>query len=46
MSENEQFVFATSYKKEGLFYHLDKDGDLAESGMCGIIDRMKTMAIF
>ncbi len=41
MSEkNEQFVITTSYKKKkGLLYHLDKDGDLAESGMCGIIDR-------
>ena len=37
-----EHIHSTNYKrKKGLLYFLDKDGDLAEGGMCGIIGRDK-----
>ena len=40
--KTEEFIFTTNYKKKkGLLYILDKDGDLAEAVMCGMIGRDK-----
>ncbi|ODS32079.1 MAG: hypothetical protein SCARUB_02786 [Candidatus Scalindua rubra] len=38
----EEHIVSTNYKKKkGLLYILDKDGDLAEARMCGMIGRDK-----
>ena len=38
----EQHIYTTNYqKKESKLYFLDKDGDLSETVMCGLIGREK-----
>ena len=42
MKKVKEHIHSTNYKrKRGLLYFLDKDGDLAEGVMCGIIGRDK-----